>query len=126
MAANPAFFPLGPRFEEALLYAARVHALQRRKGTTIPYITHPLAVAAIVGEGGGDEDEIIAALLHDAVEDQGGAARLADIRAFRRRGRRDRRGLHRRGVPDMARDEGGLRGAARGRPARRPARLVRR
>jgi len=49
-----AFVPLGPRFEEALLYATRVHALQRRKGTGVPYIAHLLAVAAIVGEGGGD------------------------------------------------------------------------
>lgn len=81
MVADSAFTPYGPRFEEALLYATRVHAVQRRKGTTIPYVTHLLAVAAIVGEGGGDEDEVIAALLHDAVEDQGGAARLADIRA---------------------------------------------
>ena len=79
MAADSAFVPFGPRFEEALLYATRVHALQWRKGTAVPYITHLLAVAAIVGEGGGDEDEVIAALLHDAVEDQGGAARLADI-----------------------------------------------
>ena len=81
MAADSAFVPFGPRFEEALLYATRVHAVQRRKGGTVPYITHLLAVAALVGEGGGDEDEVIAALLHDAVEDQGGAARLADIRA---------------------------------------------
>ncbi|HEY8597106.1 MAG TPA: HD domain-containing protein [Thermomicrobiales bacterium] len=58
-----------------------------RRGSTrcssargLPYITHLLAVAAIVGEGGGSEDEVIAALLHDAVEDQGGLARLADIR----------------------------------------------
>lgn len=81
MSDEQAFVPYGPRFEEALLYAARVHAVQRRKGTTIPYITHLLAVAAIVGEHGGTEDEVIAALLHDAVEDQGGEARLADIRA---------------------------------------------
>lgn len=81
MAADSAFIPFGPRFEEALLYATRVHVLQWRKGTNVPYLTHLLAVAAIVGGGGGDEDEVIAALLHDAVEDQGGAARLADIRA---------------------------------------------
>lgn len=81
MADEQPFLPYGPRFEEALLYAARVHAMQRRKGTAIPYVTHLLAVAAIVGEGGGTEEETIAALLHDAVEDQGGQARLADIRA---------------------------------------------
>lgn len=71
----------GPRFEEALAYASRVHAGQRRKGTEVPYIIHLLAVAAIVGENGGTEDEAIAALLHDAPEDQGGEERLADIRA---------------------------------------------
>lgn len=75
------FLPYGPRFEEALRYAAQVHAVQFRKGTTIPYITHLLAVASIVGESGGTETEVIAALLHDAVEDHGGLARLADIRA---------------------------------------------
>jgi len=73
--------PYGPRFEEALVYAARVHAVQFRKGTSTPYVTHLLAVAAIVGEGGGTENEVMAALLHDAVEDQGGLARLTDIRA---------------------------------------------
>ncbi len=72
--------PYGQRFEDALVYAARLHRNQVRKGTTIPYITHLLAVAAIVGEHGGGEEEVIAALLHDAVEDQGGAATLADIR----------------------------------------------
>ncbi len=70
------------RFEEALAYAAVVHAAQRRKGPReIPYIGHLLGVAALVFEDGGDEDEAIAALLHDAPEDQGGEPRLADIRA---------------------------------------------
>ena len=68
------------RFETALTYAAQAHAGHRRKGTTIPYISHPLAVAALVMESGGDEDEIIAALLHDTAEDAGGEDRLADIR----------------------------------------------
>ena len=67
-------------FEEALEYAARVHRDQTRKGTRIPYVTHLLAVASIVGENGGTEVEVVAALLHDAPEDQGGEARLADIR----------------------------------------------
>jgi len=72
---------LGPRFEEALIYAAHVHGGQRRKGPDgIPYIAHLLGVCALVLEDGGDEDEAIAALLHDAVEDQGGAERLEDIR----------------------------------------------
>jgi (p)ppGpp synthase/HD superfamily hydrolase len=51
-----------------------------RKGTNIPYVTHLLAVAAIVGENGGTEDEVIAALLHDAIEDQGGATAREEIR----------------------------------------------
>ncbi len=72
--------PYGKKFEEALEYAARVHRDQTRKGTRIPYVTHLLAVASIVGENGGTEDEVVAALLHDAPEDQGGEARLADIR----------------------------------------------
>jgi (p)ppGpp synthase/HD superfamily hydrolase len=70
----------GERFEEALVYAARIHRDQVRKATGIPYITHLLAVAALVGENGGGEDAVIAALLHDAIEDQGGPARLRDIR----------------------------------------------
>lgn len=70
----------GERFGEALRYAARLHRGQLRKGTSIPYVTHLLAVAAIVGENGGTEDEVIAALLHDAVEDQGGAATREEIR----------------------------------------------
>ncbi len=72
---------LSARFQEALLYSTQVHATQLRKGTSIPYVSHVLIVAGIVLENGGDEDEAIAALLHDAVEDQGGEARLADIRA---------------------------------------------
>ncbi len=68
------------RFLEAVHLAARLHANQVRKGTAIPYLAHLLAVTAIVLEAGGNEDEAIAALLHDAVEDQGGAPVLADIR----------------------------------------------
>ncbi|MGH3089913.1 MAG: HD domain-containing protein [Rubrobacteraceae bacterium] len=59
------------RFEEALAHAARLHRKQTRKGSETPYINHLLAVAAIVGENGGTEDEVIAALLHDAIEDTG-------------------------------------------------------
>jgi GTP pyrophosphokinase len=57
-----------------------VHARQFRKGTTRPYIGHLLGVTAIVLTHGCDEDEAIAALLHDAVEDQGGKPRLREIR----------------------------------------------
>ena len=62
------------RFEQALIYASRLHNKQIRKGSNIPYISHLLSVTALVLEDGGDEDEAIAALLHDAVEDQGGKA----------------------------------------------------
>lgn len=68
------------RFDEALVYAAQLHRHQRRKVGGTPYIAHLLSVAALVLEDGGDEDEAIAALLHDAVEDQGGAETLAEIR----------------------------------------------
>jgi GTP pyrophosphokinase len=72
--------PLSTRFEEALVFTARLHAKQVRKGTTIPYISHLLGVASIVLEQGATEDEAIAALLHDAVEDQGGLPTLEEIR----------------------------------------------
>lgn len=72
--------PLGERFEFALAYANQAHCRQARKATTIPYMSHLLGVASIALELGADEDQAIAALLHDAVEDQGGAARLQDIR----------------------------------------------
>lgn len=72
---------LGSRFEEALVYATRLHARQIRKGSGVPYITHLLSVCALVLEAGGSEDEAIAALLHDAVEDQGGATTREAIRA---------------------------------------------
>ncbi len=70
---------LTPRFEEALLYANRLHATQTRKGSDVPYVSHLLAVASLVLEAGGDEDAAIAALLHDAAEDQGGLETLAEI-----------------------------------------------
>lgn len=71
---------LTDRFDRALLYATHVHGGQTRKSTPIPYVAHLLAVSATVLEYGGDEDQAIGALLHDAAEDQGGHARLADIR----------------------------------------------
>lgn len=70
---------LSTRFEQAMTYASIVHAGQVRKGTAVPYLSHLLAVAALVLEHGGTEDEAIAALLHDAVEDAGGRPRLEDI-----------------------------------------------
>lgn len=71
---------LTERFVEAVRYANEAHGEQVRKGTQIAYISHLLAVASIVLDDGGDEDEAIAALLHDAAEDQGGRPRLEDIR----------------------------------------------
>jgi (p)ppGpp synthase/HD superfamily hydrolase len=71
---------LTEKFDRALLYAAATHSEQKRKGTNIPYLAHLLAVAATVLEYDGDEDMAIAALLHDALEDQGGLPRLEDIR----------------------------------------------
>lgn len=63
---------LGERFLSALVFAGELHRNQTRKGTVIPYVGHLLAVAALAVEHGADEDTAIAALLHDAVEDQGG------------------------------------------------------
>jgi (p)ppGpp synthase/HD superfamily hydrolase len=75
---------LSPRFSEALVFAAQLHRSQKRKGPAeIPYISHLLIVAGTVIEYGGDEDAAIAALLHDAVEDQGGlATRETILRLF--------------------------------------------
>ena len=61
---------LTARFYDAVAYASRLHAAQVRKGTRIPYVSHLLGVASLVIEAGGDEDQAIAALLHDAIEDQ--------------------------------------------------------
>jgi (p)ppGpp synthase/HD superfamily hydrolase len=70
---------LSPKFEEALLYATRIHGGQLRKKTRIPYIGHLLGVTAIAMEYGANETEAIGALLHDAVEDCGGPARQHEI-----------------------------------------------
>lgn len=71
---------LTERFAEALDYAFELH--RKQKGTEVPYIGHLLVVAGIVIDYGGNEDEAIAALLHDAVEDQGGAKTREEIRSF--------------------------------------------
>lgn len=71
---------LTDRFAEAMTYAERLHRSQTRKGNDIPYVAHLLAVCATVLEWGGDEDTAVAALLHDAVEDQGGFETLSEIR----------------------------------------------
>jgi (p)ppGpp synthase/HD superfamily hydrolase len=72
----PVAAKLGRRFQKALKMAFYLHQLDVRKGTDIPYVSHLLAVASLVLEDGGDEDEAISALLHDAVEDHGGLPRL--------------------------------------------------
>jgi (p)ppGpp synthase/HD superfamily hydrolase len=77
---------LGPRFLRAFAFAAEKHKAQTRKASTIPYIAHLMGVASLVLEAGGDEDLAIAALLHDVVEDCGGAPMLKEVR--RRFGRR--------------------------------------
>jgi (p)ppGpp synthase/HD superfamily hydrolase len=71
---------LGPRFLRAFLFAAEMHKGQTRKASTIPYIAHLMGVASLVLEAGGDEDLAIAALLHDVVEDCGGAPMLKEVR----------------------------------------------
>lgn len=71
---------LSQRFTDALTYANELHAHQKRKGSGVPYVSHLLGVASIVLDAGGNEDEAIAALLHDAIEDCGGATIRDSIR----------------------------------------------
>ena len=78
--------PLSDRFSQALLYALELHSGQTRKASGASYAGHLLRVAGIALEFGADEDEAMAALLHDAVEDQGGAETRREI--LRRFGRR--------------------------------------
>ena len=70
---------LGPKFEEALVFAVRTHGDDLRKGSEIPYVSHLLSVCALVLEDGGDEEEAIAALLHDTLEDHSDAVTKADL-----------------------------------------------
>ena len=75
---------LGEAFSRALLFAADKHRTQVRKGGGIPYLGHLLSVTGLVIEAGGSENQAIAALLHDSVEDAengDGSAVLAEIRA---------------------------------------------
>ena len=84
-AAANELHPTG-KFTSAIEYARHLH-IERRKGSGIPYMAHLLGVAALVmGEAGHElfpvtEDMVVAALLHDAVEDHGGTPRLHDIEA---------------------------------------------
>jgi (p)ppGpp synthase/HD superfamily hydrolase len=77
---------LGPRFLRAFEFAGEKHSAQTRKASTIPYVAHLMGVASLVLEAGGDEDLAVAALLHDVVEDCGGAPMLKEVR--RRFGKR--------------------------------------
>jgi (p)ppGpp synthase/HD superfamily hydrolase len=79
--ADPLPHPvLGDRFTDAFAYAVHLHARQARKGTSISYLTHLMSVCSLVLEDGGDEDQAVAALLHDGPEDQGGQPVLDEIR----------------------------------------------
>ena len=72
---------LGPRFGEAVAWVTELHAGQsRRGGGDVPFLSHLLAVTALVLEDGGDETDAVTALCHDAVEDQGGDTALAEVR----------------------------------------------
>jgi (p)ppGpp synthase/HD superfamily hydrolase len=71
---------LTDQFSKATVYAERKHHTQVRKGGDIPYVGHLLSVAGLVINDNGSEAQAIAALLHDAVEDQGGAETLQEIR----------------------------------------------
>jgi (p)ppGpp synthase/HD superfamily hydrolase len=71
--------PLSARFDEALVLASTLHREQARKASGVPYVAHLLGVASLVLEEGGSEDMAIAALLHDAAEDQGGETTLDEI-----------------------------------------------
>jgi len=73
--------PYTDKFQQAVALALELHRGQTRKGSQVPYVTHLFAVAALVGEHGGSEVEVIAALLHDGPEDQGGQQTLDRIRA---------------------------------------------
>jgi (p)ppGpp synthase/HD superfamily hydrolase len=79
-AAKQKSVKLGPRFLRAFAFAAEKHAGQTRKASTIPYIAHLMGVASLALEFGGDEDLAIGALLHDVVEDCGGAPMSKEIR----------------------------------------------
>jgi (p)ppGpp synthase/HD superfamily hydrolase len=80
MNGQPVSPRLTPAFVDALQYAMEKHGRQTRKGSDIPYLGHLLSVAGLVIDADGTETQAIAALLHDAAEDQGGEATLAEIR----------------------------------------------
>ena len=79
MNGHSPFIPLGEAFDRAFLLASDLHRAQSRKHGRIPYISHLMCVSGMVLEHGGDENQAIAALLHDGPEDQGGVATLDRI-----------------------------------------------
>ncbi len=72
-------FPLSERYQAALKMAFELHQNQPRKGSGVPYFAHLISVSALILENGGSENQAIAGLLHDAVEDQGGLETLEKI-----------------------------------------------
>jgi len=80
ISSSDPFPKLGARFKDAFLFAADKHASQTRKRTNVPYISHLMSVAGLVLEAGGGEDQCVAALLHDVVEDCGGQPVLDEVR----------------------------------------------
>jgi (p)ppGpp synthase/HD superfamily hydrolase len=70
---------LSTRYDGALVYTHQLHRDQERKGSGIPYVSHLIAVSSLVLEAGGDEDEAIAGLLHDSLEDQGDRTSYEEI-----------------------------------------------
>ncbi|MCP5279459.1 MAG: HD domain-containing protein [Thiobacillus sp.] len=73
---------LSPKFALALQFANEIHSTQARKGLGAPYISHLMAVSALVLEFGGNETQAIAALLHDSAEDCGGRPMLETVRVM--------------------------------------------
>lgn len=76
------FVRLGKRFDRALAYAAEMHREQSRKASPVPYLAHLLGVASLVLEYGGDQNQAIAGLLHDTIEDCPGDQAAAIKRGF--------------------------------------------
>lgn len=79
MSETPLNYALSPRFDKGLAKAVEIHRKHARKGSGAPYVGHLLSVAGLVLEDGGTEDEAIAALLHDAIEDQNYKGLEADL-----------------------------------------------
>ena len=97
--------PITPRYGDALAWADALHRDQQRKGKAVPYISHLIAVSGLVWEDGGTEDQAIAGLLHDAIEDAGQSHGSI---AERERRSRHRARLHRHQRGGTGRREGAV------------------